>query len=72
MLALDQGGSDIDRAMVEAALAGNDDVERALDLRHASPSLASALAAVEAVHGRVTTGEARRAMAAAKAYSLRD
>ncbi|MGA3304178.1 MAG: P-loop NTPase fold protein [Methylovirgula sp.] len=72
MLALDQGGSEIDRAMVEAALTGNDDVERALDLRHASPSLASALAAVEAVHGRVTTGEARRAMVAAKAYSLRD
>ncbi len=72
MLALDQGGSDIDRAMVEAALAGNDDADRALDLRRASPALASALAAVEAVHGRVTKDEARGALAAAKIYSLRD
>jgi len=72
MLALDQGAADVDRAMIEAALAGNDDVERALDLRHASPALASALAAVEAAHGRVTKGDARRAMATVKAYSLRD
>ncbi|HEY1735851.1 MAG TPA: P-loop NTPase fold protein [Methylovirgula sp.] len=72
MLALDQGGSDVDRAMVEAALAGNDDVGQALDLRSASPGLASALATVEAAHGRVTKDEARRVMATAQIYSLRN
>ncbi len=70
MLALDQSGSDIDRAIVAAALASGD-ADAEFELRQGSPQLASALASVRAAQGNVNNAAARRAAAIAQALSLR-
>jgi hypothetical protein len=69
MLALDQDGSDVDRAFVDAALAGEDD--GAFDLRQSNARLSEAFADVQAMQGPVDRAAARRAAAIAKTYSLR-
>ena len=70
MLALDQSGSAIDRAIVAAALASGD-ADAEFELRQGSSQLAAALASVRAAQGNVNNAAARRAAAIAQALSLR-
>lgn len=71
MLALDQGGSGSDRAVVAEVLArGPGDADFALV--QGSEALRSALDCVCAAQGRRTVEAARRAAALAQIYSLRD
>lgn len=69
MLALDQGGSPAEIAMVEKALA-TADLEAAFVLQQGSPRLDMALACVWANH-HVTVEAARRAAAVVQSFSLR-